>query len=40
MTFDGDHALVFYRVHPTDPKRCDLVQARVPISWFYDNTQG
>jgi len=40
VTFDGDHALVFYRVHPTDPKRCDLVQARVPISWFYDNTQG
>jgi hypothetical protein len=26
-------------VFPTDRKRCDLVQARVPLSWFYDDTQ-
>jgi sialidase-1 len=37
VTFDGDHALVHYRVFPSDRKRCDLVQARVPISWFYDD---
>jgi len=36
VIFDGDHALVHYRVFPADRKRCDLVQARVPISWFYD----
>lgn len=37
VTFDGDHALVFYRVFARDRKRCDLVQARVPIRWFYDD---
>lgn len=35
VTFVGDHALVHYRVFAHDRKRCDLVQARVPISWFY-----
>lgn len=39
VTFDGDTALVFYRVFPSDRKRCDLVQARVPISWFYDDSR-
>lgn len=39
VTFDGDHALVHYRVFPKDRKRCDLVQARVPLSWFYDDTK-
>jgi len=39
VTFDGDHALVHYRVFSSDRKRCDLVQARVPIGWFYDDTQ-
>jgi len=39
VTFDGDHALVYYRVFASDRKRCDLVQARVPLSWFYDDTQ-
>lgn len=38
VLFDGDHALVYYRVFPTDRKRCDLVQARVPISWFYEES--
>lgn len=38
VTFVGDHALVHYRIFPTDRKRCDLVQARVPISWFYSDT--
>lgn len=37
VTFDGDHALIHYRVFPLDRKRCDLVQARVPLSWFYDD---
>lgn len=37
VTFDGNHALVHYRVFNTDRKRCDLAQARVPISWFYDD---
>jgi hypothetical protein len=36
VTFDGDHALIHYRVFPADRKRCDLVQARVPISWFFE----
>jgi sialidase-1 len=36
VTFDGDHALVHYRVFNIDRKRCDLAQARVPIRWFYD----
>ena len=35
VTFDGDHALVHYRVFNADRKRCDLVQARVPVRWFY-----
>lgn len=39
VTFDGDHALVHYRVFPSVRKRCDLIQARVPISWFYDDTK-
>ncbi len=38
VTFDGDHALVHYRVFPADRKRCDLVQARVPISWFFEES--
>ena len=37
VIFDGDFALVHYRVYPLDRKRADLVQARVPISWFYDD---
>lgn len=37
VTFDGDAALVYYRVFTADRKRCDLVQARVPISWFYSD---
>jgi sialidase-1 len=37
VTFDGEYALVHYRIFPADRKRCDLVQARVPISWFYAN---
>lgn len=37
VTFDGNHALVHYRVFPSDRKRCDLVQARVPISWFFED---
>ncbi len=37
VTFDGDHALVYYRVFSLDRKRCDLVQARVPLTWFYDD---
>jgi sialidase-1 len=36
VTFHGQHALIHYRAFPMDRKRCDLVQARVPISWFYD----
>jgi len=39
VTFDGNHALVYYRVFPKDRKRCDLVQARVPLSWFYDDSK-
>lgn len=39
VTFVGDHALVYYRVFSSDRKRCDLVQAQVPISWFYDDTK-
>jgi sialidase-1 len=35
VTFDGDHALVYYRVFSADRKRCDLVQARVPLTWFH-----
>lgn len=34
VTFLGDQALVHYRVFNTDRKRCDLVQARVPVAWF------
>ena len=34
VTFDGAHALVHYRVFAADRKRCDLVQARVPLGWF------
>lgn len=37
VIFDGDHALVYYRVFSGDRKRCDLVQARVPIGWFYQD---
>jgi hypothetical protein len=37
VTFTGDQALVHYRVYPLDRKRCDLVQATVPIAWFYDD---
>ncbi len=37
VVFDGDHALIHYRVFTLDRKRCDLVQARVPIAWFYDD---
>ena len=39
VTFDDDHALVHYRVFSLDRKRCDLVQARVPISWFYNDRE-
>jgi hypothetical protein len=39
VIFDGNNALVYYRVFAHDRKRCDLVQARVPISWFYDDKQ-
>jgi Neuraminidase (sialidase) len=39
VTFVDGHALVHYRVFAADRKRCDLVQARVPIGWFYDNSQ-
>jgi Neuraminidase (sialidase) len=39
VTFDGDHALVHYRVFTNDRKRCDLVQARVPLAWFYDDSK-
>jgi sialidase-1 len=35
VTFDGKDALVYYRVFSEDRKRCDLVQARVPIAWFH-----
>jgi hypothetical protein len=38
VTFVGPHALVHYRVFNSDRKRCDLVQARVPLSWFYEGT--
>jgi Neuraminidase (sialidase) len=34
VTFDGADALVHYRVFNRDRKRCDLVQARVPIAWL------
>jgi hypothetical protein len=34
VTFTGEHALVHYRIFPTDRKRCDLVQARVPLTWL------
>lgn len=37
VTFDGQHALVHYRAFTPDRKRCDLVQARVPIRWFYED---
>jgi Neuraminidase (sialidase) len=37
VTFIGDEALVHYRVFTLDRKRCDLAQARIPISWFYDD---
>lgn len=37
VTFDRDGALIHYRVFPADRSRCDLVQARVPVSWFYDD---
>ena len=40
VTFDGADALVHYRVFNFDRKRCDLVQARVPLSWFRQNTRG
>lgn len=39
VTFVDGHALVHYRVFAADRKRCDLAQARVPISWFYDDSQ-
>jgi len=39
VTFVDDHALIHYRVFPEDRKRCDLVQARVPLRWFYDDTK-
>jgi hypothetical protein len=38
VTFLGDHALVHYRVFSRDRKRCDLVQARVPVKWIYDDS--
>lgn len=37
VLFSGNEALVYYRVFSADRKRCDLVQARVPFSWFYEN---
>ena len=39
VTFDRDSALIHYRVFPADRSRCDLAQARVPVTWFYDNTK-
>ena len=36
VIFDGDHAILYYRVFPLDRKRCDLIQARVPMKWFYE----
>lgn len=33
--FDGDHALIYYRAFPSNRKRCDLIQATVPLSWLY-----
>lgn len=39
VIFVGDQALVHYRVFSKDRKRCDLVQARIPLAWFYDDTQ-
>lgn len=36
VTFLGEEALVYYRVFSEDRKRCDLVQARVPLRWFYE----
>lgn len=36
-TRNGD-ALVHYRVFSHNRQRCDLVQARVPVRWFYDDT--
>jgi sialidase-1 len=36
-TGEGD-ALVHYRVFSRDRRRCDLVQARVPVRWFYDDS--
>jgi sialidase-1 len=36
VTFDGNDALVHYRVFNTERKRCDLAQARIPITWFYE----
>jgi len=38
VLFDGDHALIYYRVFSLDRSRCDLAQARVPIAWFYAPT--
>jgi len=35
VLFDGDDALVYYRVFDNNRDRCDLVQARVPLTWFY-----
>jgi sialidase-1 len=40
VTFSGDTAIVHYRVFPLNRKRCDLVQALVPIPWFYDERAG
>jgi len=34
VTFVGDEALVYYRVFTHDRKRCEVVQARVPVTWF------
>lgn len=34
VTFVGDEALIHYRAFPRDRKRCDLVQARVPLTWL------
>lgn len=39
VTFDRNSALIHYRVFPANRSRCDLAQARVPITWFYDDTK-
>ncbi|MBP7140265.1 MAG: exo-alpha-sialidase [Opitutaceae bacterium] len=37
VIFERGEALVHYRIFSRNRKRCDLVQARVPIDWFYSD---